>query len=91
MNRIAAGVAGMCTGLAAVAVAAGGPAAAELPAGVYCLQSLCYNSTPETQNVTGTVVCSWIDMPVTWSIPPTSAASLDAGCPDGKHSEGIRI
>ncbi|WP_280271968.1 hypothetical protein [Nocardia wallacei] len=52
---------------------------------------MCYNSTPETQTVTGTVVCPWIEMPVSWAIPPQSAAAVDAGCPDGMRSEAVRL
>ncbi|BCK55419.1 hypothetical protein [Nocardia wallacei] len=91
MKRIAFGVAGLCTAIAGVGAAAGGPAAASIPEGVYCAQSVCYNSTPQTQTVTGTVVCPWIEMPVSWAIPPQSAAAVDAGCPDGMRSEAVRL
>ncbi|MBF6170502.1 hypothetical protein [Nocardia blacklockiae] len=91
MNRIAFGVTGVCTALAGLAAATAGPAAAEVPAGVYCVQSVCYNSTPDTVTITGTVVCPWIEMPVTWALPPRGAAAMDAGCPDGMRSETVRL
>ncbi|GAB2696426.1 hypothetical protein [Nocardia thraciensis] len=92
MKRVAFGLAGVGTAMVGAGVLAAGPApAVAVPTGVYCFQAICYNSTPDTQAVTGTVVCPWTELPVTWAIPPHSAASVDAACPAGERSRGVRF